>query len=66
MTSPLDPYLHRTPTPEDFVSVPTDELARIVEAASEVESLSSSDVSEARTWARNVRTAAERALELRK
>lgn len=65
MTSPLDPYLDNEPTPDDFASVATEELARVIEAAREVESLSPSDVSEARSWAHKVRTAAERALEAR-
>lgn len=65
MRSALDPYLDRSPTADDFASVPADELARIIDAAREVEALTAHDVRETKAWARTVRTAAERALEAR-
>jgi len=50
------------PVAEDLASVPPDELARIIDAAREVEALTADDVRETKAWARTVRTAAEEAL----
>ena len=62
MRSALDPYLDFEPAPEDLTSVPADELARIIDAAREVEALTAAGVREAKSWARTVRTAAEEVL----
>lgn len=62
MVNPLAPYFNRVPTPDELAKVPADELARIVEAARSAETLNVADLQETKSWARNVRTVAQKAL----
>jgi len=65
MKSPLDPFLDRDATPEDMRVMSAAELRELIDAANDVEALTSDGVRETQEWARAIRTMANQALETR-